>query len=104
MSIIYFIIKLKTSNTYYPVYNLNLWLLCQFLKYCCVFTAGDIETVINLAPALKFNGGGHINHTIFWQNLSPNGGKPSDELTKAIEKYSKLLLHDFMNVTNFCLF
>ncbi|KAL0821601.1 hypothetical protein ABMA28_005052 [Loxostege sticticalis] len=47
---------------------------------------GDIETVINLAPALKFNGGGHINHTIFWQNLSPNGGKPSDELTKAIEK------------------
>ncbi|XP_028171057.1 superoxide dismutase [Mn], mitochondrial [Ostrinia nubilalis] len=47
---------------------------------------GDIETVINLAPALRFNGGGHINHTIFWQNLSPNGGKPSDELTKAIEK------------------
>ncbi|CAG9788602.1 unnamed protein product [Diatraea saccharalis] len=47
---------------------------------------GDIQTVIGLAPALKFNGGGHINHTIFWQNLSPNGGKPSDELIKAIEK------------------
>nr|QBO95450.1 superoxide dismutase [Plutella xylostella] len=47
---------------------------------------GDISTIINLAPALKFNGGGHINHTIFWQNLSPNGGKPTDALTKAIEQ------------------
>ncbi|XP_028042667.1 superoxide dismutase [Mn], mitochondrial [Bombyx mandarina] len=47
---------------------------------------GDIDTIINLAPALKFNGGGHINHSIFWHNLSPNGGKPSDVLTKAVEK------------------
>ena len=23
---------------------------------------GDISTVISLAPALKFNGGGHLNH------------------------------------------
>lgn len=61
----------------------------QFMK----FAAGDIETVINLAPVLKFNGGGHVNHTIFWQNLSPNGGKPSAELTKAVEKYSKLSYH-----------
>ncbi|XP_013140896.1 PREDICTED: superoxide dismutase [Mn], mitochondrial isoform X2 [Papilio polytes] len=47
---------------------------------------GDIDTVISLAPALKFNGGGHINHTIFWQNLSPKSSKPSDVLIKAIEK------------------
>lgn len=47
---------------------------------------GDIQTIISLAPALKFNGGGHINHTIFWQNLSPNGGKPSEKLNKAIEQ------------------
>lgn len=38
--------------------------------------AGDVSTVIGLAPALKFNGGGHINHTIFWQNLAPGGGEP----------------------------
>ncbi|XP_014357721.2 superoxide dismutase [Mn], mitochondrial [Papilio machaon] len=49
-------------------------------------TKGDIDTVISLAPALKFNGGGHINHTIFWQNLSPKSSKPSDVLVKAIEK------------------
>jgi len=35
---------------------------------------GDVTTQVSLQPALKFNGGGHINHTIFWTNLSPNGG------------------------------
>ena len=35
---------------------------------------GDTKTVIQLGPAMRFNGGGHINHSIFWTNLSPNGG------------------------------
>ena len=34
--------------------------------------------MIALQPALKFNGGGHINHSIFWTNLAPNsGGEPT---------------------------
>lgn len=38
---------------------------------------------IALQPALKFNGGGHINHTIFWTNLSPNGGgEPQGKASK----------------------
>nr|QFZ96018.1 Mn superoxide dismutase [Oxya chinensis] len=46
----------------------------------------DISTIISLAPALKFNGGGHINHTIFWQNLSPCGGSAEGELLEAIKR------------------
>lgn len=29
--------------------------------------AGDVTKCIQLANVIKFNGGGHINHTIFWQ-------------------------------------
>ena len=36
--------------------------------------SGDVTAQVALQPAIKFNGGGHINHSIFWTNLSPNGG------------------------------
>lgn len=39
---------------------------------------GDLEKIVNLQSSIKFNGGSHINHSIFWTNLSPvnkNGGK-----------------------------
>lgn len=36
--------------------------------------------------AVRNNGGGFYNHTLFWEILSPNGGgKPEGELMKAIE-------------------
>jgi Fe-Mn family superoxide dismutase len=36
--------------------------------------------------ALAFHGSGHVLHTIFWANLSPDPGKPSEELTEAIDR------------------
>ncbi|BGP38608.1 Superoxide dismutase [Mn], mitochondrial [Rhodotorula kratochvilovae] len=38
--------------------------------------AQDIKKQIALQAAIKFNGGGHINHSLFWENLAPtsNGG------------------------------
>jgi len=45
---------------------------------------GDVSGIIGLSGALKFNGGGHLNHSIFWQNLSPDGGEPSGALLDAI--------------------
>ncbi|XP_011647103.1 superoxide dismutase [Mn], mitochondrial [Pogonomyrmex barbatus] len=49
-------------------------------------TKGDVNAQIALGSALKFNGGGHLNHSIFWCNLSPDGGNPSVPLLKQIDK------------------
>lgn len=40
----------------------------------------------DIRTAVRNNGGGHANHTLFWEVLSPNGGgQPSGDLAKAIE-------------------
>ena len=43
----------------------------------------------DIRTAVRNHGGGHYNHTLFWQFLSPNGGsEPNGELGDAIrEKY-----------------
>ncbi|MCE2982249.1 MAG: superoxide dismutase [Parachlamydia sp.] len=43
----------------------------------------DLGAMIALQSAIKFNGGGDVNHSIFWTNLSPvkdEGGKPPEGL------------------------
>jgi Fe-Mn family superoxide dismutase len=48
----------------------------------------DIASMISLQQAIKFNGGGHVNHSIFWTNLTPasqSTASPSGDLLKAIE-------------------
>lgn len=42
-------------------------------KYEQAETNGDLSAMISLQPAIRFNGGGHINHSIFWTNLAPKG-------------------------------
>jgi Fe-Mn family superoxide dismutase len=45
-------------------------------------------TVNLLEKNLAFNLGGHINHSIFWPNMSPDGGdKPDGELGAAIDEF-----------------
>ena len=40
----------------------------------------------DIRGAVRNNGGGHYNHTFFWQCISPNGGGiPSGELASAID-------------------
>ena len=49
---------------------------------------GDGAAAAKLSKDLQFNLGGHVNHSVFWQNLSPEGGdKPTGELAAAIEDH-----------------
>ena len=32
---------------------------------------GELDKIVNLTKDLKFNGGSHINHSIYWKNLAP---------------------------------
>jgi Fe-Mn family superoxide dismutase len=49
---------------------------------------GNLANVNKLEKDLAFNLGGHVNHSIFWTNLSPNGGdKPTGELEAAINEF-----------------
>ncbi len=44
-----------------------------------------IKNISKFPPAVRNNGGGHYNHTMFWTLLSPNGGgEPSGDLATAI--------------------
>lgn len=49
---------------------------------------GDLSKVPEkIRLAVRNNGGGHANHSFFWEILSPNGGKePTGELAEAIKK------------------
>lgn len=53
----------------------------------------DIESVlrrleqvpVEIRPAVRNHGGGHANHTMFWQIMAPNaGGAPTGELADAL--------------------
>ena len=46
-----------------------------------------LSKISTLSPAVRNNGGGHWNHTFFWNILAPNaGGAPTGDLAAAIEK------------------
>ncbi|GAB7340520.1 hypothetical protein MBLNU457_6939t2 [Dothideomycetes sp. NU457] len=75
----------KHHNTYVTSFN------TQSEKMAEAVQAGDIQTQIATQPLINFHGGGHVNHTLFWENLAPKnsggGEPPSGGLAKAIDSH-----------------
>ncbi len=73
----------KHHNAY--VTNLNKALE----QYAEAESKQDVAQMIALQGAIKFNGGGHINHSIFWTNLAPKGkgggDAPQGDLAETIK-------------------
>ena len=57
-------------------------------KLAAARESGDFATVPMLEKNLAFNLGGHTNHSVFWQNMSPEGGdRPEGEVAAAIDEH-----------------
>ncbi|GAB4086102.1 superoxide dismutase [Myceligenerans cantabricum] len=49
---------------------------------------GDLGSINQLEKNLAFNLGGHVNHSAFWTNMSPEGGgEPTGEIATAIDEH-----------------
>ena len=49
---------------------------------------GDFSSLVGLEKSQAFNLSGHVLHSIFWTNLSAEGGdKPAGDLAAAIDEY-----------------
>ena len=50
--------------------------------------ADDLSALVGLQKTLAFNLSGHVLHSLFWENLSPNGDdRPTGELAAAIDDH-----------------
>ena len=73
----------KHHATYVNNYNTNVEKLLSS-------SSSDPSSQISLQPLINFNGGGHINHSLFWENLAPKsgdgGGEPLGKLKLAVDQ------------------
>ena len=57
-------------------------------KLVAARASGDLHTIVGLQKTLAFNLSGHVLHSLFWLNLSPDGGgNPEGELGAAIVEF-----------------
>ena len=61
---------------------------------------GDHQKYVDLSQAIKFNGGGHLNHEFFWESLAPptcgGGSQPASD-----SPLGQAITRDFGSYDNF---
>lgn len=60
----------------------------------------DHIAVANLGRHLRFHGGGHVNHSLYWENLAP-ANKEGGDLPDKNSELSKLVISHFGTFENF---
>lgn len=84
----------KHHQTYITNYNKALEDLADALQ------KNDLQKIVALQSSIKFNGGSHINHSLYWENLAPTstgGGKlPAED-----SKLAQLIKQAFGSFDNF---
>ncbi len=79
-------------DKHHQAYVTNLNNALQGQSQLASFSGEDLLRRINEVPesiriAVRNNGGGHVNHTMFWQIMKPNGGgEPTGDLASAIQQ------------------
>ncbi|MEM8628769.1 MAG: superoxide dismutase [Chlamydiota bacterium] len=65
-------------------------------KYADAEKRGSLSEMVALQQSIRFNGGGHINHTLFWKSLCPPsrsqgqpGGKLAERLARDFGSFEK---------------
>ena len=48
--------------------------------------AGDYGLIKHWSRELAFHGSGHVLHALYWGSMGPDGGEPSGDLLKALER------------------
>lgn len=60
-------------------------------QYAEAEASENLQQMIALQAQIRFNGGGHVNHSIFWTNLAPvskgGGAPPQGVLADALRQY-----------------
>ena len=73
--------------------------LNKALEDCPEFADKKLEDILhnteNVPVAIRNNGGGHLNHSLFWQILDPKAELDKDLIKKYKEEFSEVALKHF---------
>ena len=60
-------------------------------KFAEAQSKGDLDTMILIGHLIKFNGGGHLNHSLLWTILAPKGTSEPQGL-RLLDRFNRIYL------------